>query len=512
MIKKLAALLLALCLCLSLAACGKGKTPNRKKIEAMFKDLNNITYLVQVSINPEFELHLDERGEVCDLIYLNKDAEAAFAEVVSDTVGKSYDEAMSVLLEAAKRGGYLTDESTVAVTVVVRAGGEMGDTVIADLEKAVQEYVSAEQYTLQVLDGRASEGSDPEGDDGDQGDDGVEIEEERDAKGKLIRRTERYQMLEGLRELTEYFDANEKLVKKVEERNGAVVLTCVYEYDANGNLATCATEQSTPEGILKITESFGAGEKLVKKEEERNGVVIAVYEYDADGKLVSRTEENQTPEGPLKITKYFGAGEIISKKVEEQNGTVIAVHEYDANGQRISCVRESQTAEGLLRLTEYFGPGEMISKDEQTLNGTVISASEYDANGRKISYVQNAINPEGVPETRSSTFSYDENGNIAAEYTHVSDGRYIEAHYYANGNMAHQYIQTADGGYLDDSYDEGGNLTSRKRKVIHDWGAYSLWTDYPDGTREEYFYETDGSVWYNWFDANGNQLGPKRVQ
>ena len=65
---------------------------------------------------------------------------------------------------------------------------------------------------------------------------------------------------------------------------------------------------------------------------------------------------------------------------------------------------------------------------------------------------------------------------------------------------------------MNDSYDENGNLIIRKRKFMHDSGAYGLWTDYPDGTSEEYFHDIDGSVWYSWFDAEGFQHGPTRVQ
>ena len=78
--------------------------------------------------------------------------------------------------------------------------------------------------------------------------------------------------------------------------------------------------------------------------------------------------------------------------------------------------------------------------------------------------------------------------------------------------VASCYIQKADGGYVDDTYDESGNLTSRKRKFVHDSGAYGLWTDFLDGTSEEYFHDIDGSVWYSWFDAEGHQHGPTRVQ
>ncbi|MBE6971814.1 MAG: hypothetical protein E7446_06825 [Ruminococcaceae bacterium] len=201
---------------------------------------------------------------------------------------------------------------------------------------------------------------------------------------------------------------------------------------------------------------------------------------------------------------------------DENNGggdgqTTNGVEVRDANGKLISRTTESKTPDGIMTITEYFDANENRIKEVQEGNGTTMIA-EYDASGQRISLVQDATNPEGVRETRNSTFSYDENGNVTVEYTHVSDGRYIETHYYANGSAASCYIQTADGGYVDDTYDENGNLISRKRKFVHDSGAYGLWTDFLDGTSEEYFYDIDGSVWYSWFDAEGHQHGPTRVQ
>lgn len=371
--KKLPILLLLLSLCVALVSCGQSEepVPEPQEVNAMFEGKGvNVPCLIRISINPEFELIVDDQGTVCDVIRLNEDAEKVFAQA-TDIVMKSYDEAVVELLAAAKNSGYLTGKSDVSVTVILREDCAFGDAVISAMNETVQEFVSKKRCDMEVWDGRAASDPSQNDDDGNAGD-------END--------------------------------------------------DGDGGQAS-------------------------------NGIEVR----DTNGKLISRTTESQTPEGILTMTEYF-----------------------DANENRI--------------------------KDEQMLNGTVISVSEYDANGRKISYMQNAIDPEGVPEIRNSTFSYDENGNIAAEYTHVSDGRYIETHYYANGNMASCYIQTADGGYVDDTYDESGNLTSRKRKFVHDSGAYGLWNDFLDGTSEEYFYDIDGSVWYSWFDANGFQNGPTRVQ
>ena len=415
--KKLLGILLVMALCVALVSCGS-KAPRQQKINALCEKKGiNVTCLIRISINPEFELVLDDQGTVCDVIRLNDDAERVFAQV-TDIVMKSYDEAVAELLAAAKNSGYLTDKSTVSVTVILREDCAYGDAVISAVDKTLQEIVSEKQCDMEVWDGRASNdqpqsndgGNTGDGDDTDDGGQKPEGVEVRDAKGKLVSRTTENQTEEGIVKTTDYFDANEKLTKRVEEVNA----------------------------------------------------MISVSEYDADGHCISRVWEDQTPENPMKGAEYF-----------------------DANGNKIKEVIEG--------------------------NGATIT-NEYDDNGRIIRGVQEFINPEGVPETRDSTFSYHESGNLAAEYIHISDGSYNETHYHENGNVVSFYRETPDGGYLNDSYDENGNLIIRKRKFMHDSGGYGLWTDYPDGTSEEYFHDIDGSIWYSWFDANGFQHGTTRVQ
>ena len=487
--KKLLGILLAMILCVALVSCGQSASdvPEKQEINALCQEKGgNITCLIRVSINPEFELVLDEQGTVCDVICLNEDAKEVLAQ--GNLILKSYDEAMEELLTAAKNCGYLTDKSTVSVTVIVREGCAYGDAVISAVNETVQEFVSAQQCSMAVWDGRAASGQNNAGSNtgnnngnGTQATNSVEV---RDANGKLVSRTVEYQNSEGAVKITEYFDANEKLTKRVEELNSKIT---VFEYDADGDLIGCVWEEQTPDGLRKGTN-----------------------QYDANGKLVSRIEKIPSPLGIMTVTDYFDANETLTKRVEEGE-TLTSVSEYDADGHCISRVWEDQTPENPMKGAEYFDAnGNKIKEVIQGNESNIVN--EYDANGRIIRGVQEFINPEGVPETRDSTFSYHESGNLAAEYIYISDGSYNETHYHENGNVVSFYRETPDGGYVNDSYDENGNLMIRKRKFVHDSGAYGLWTDYPDGTSEEYFHEIDGSVWYSWFDAEGFQHGPTRVQ
>ena len=373
--KKLLGILLAMTLCVALVSCGSN-APEQQKINAMCEEKGvNVTCLIRISINPEFELVLDDQGTVCDVIRLNDDAERVFSQV-TDIVMKSYDEAVEELLAAAKNSGYLTDKSTVSVTVILREDCEQGDTIISAVDETVQEFVSKRRCDMEVWDGRVSS-----------------------------------------------------------------------DQPQNNNGKNNNDDDNTDDG----SDTGDGGQ-------ETNGVEVR----DANGKLVSRTTESPTPDGTMTTTEYFDANENRIKEVQEVNGTTLI--------------------------------------------------SEYDATGQRISLVQEFINAKGVPETRSTTYSYDASGKVAAEYTQISDGSYTETYYHENGSVARQYYQKANGSYWDSYYDPDGNLTDKKSKKYDDLGGWSEWTDYPDGSREEYYHAADGSVWFNWFDPSGTQLGQTRVQ
>ena len=374
--KKCRILFLTMIVCLLLTACGApgtgatdSSTPDGQEIEELLgRMVNNINCIVQVSINPEFELYLDECGVVCELKCLNEDAVNAFNG--ADVLGKSCDEVIEMLLNAAKDGGYLTGESNVTMTVVLREDSELKETIAATLETAVQKFVDAEKCTMRIWDGRT------------QREEGSQIGHEEPAPNS-------------------------------------------------------GTQSWT--------------------EEVRN----------AEGKLVSRTEKQNVPEGVMVITEYFAENGNLSKRVEELNGSVVAVSEYDAAGRRISRVQE------------------MVSGD-------------------------------GVKVSKTSTYSYYDDGSVSVEEIHGTDGSYAQVYYYKGGyetgRISREYHRKANGSYTENRYDEDGNLTASDSREYDNLGGYSVWTDNPDGTKEQYYYAADGSVWFNWFDANGTQLGQKQVQ
>ena len=153
---------------------------------------------------------------------------------------------------------------------------------------------------------------------------------------------------------------------------------------------------------------------------------------------------------------------------------------------------------------------------EEELNGNVVAVSEYDAAGRRISRVQETVSGDGAKVSKTSTYSYYDDGSVSVEEIHGSDGSYAQVHYYRGGyeagRIAREYHRKANGSYTDNSYDENGNLMTSDSREYDALGGYSVWMDNPDGTREEYYYAADGHIWFNWFAADGKQLGQKQIQ
>ena len=309
--KKMLGILLVMALCVALVACGS-KAPRQQKINALCEEKGiNVTCLIRISINPEFELVLDDQGTVCDVIRLNDDAERVFAQV-TDIVMKFYDEAVAELLAAAKNSGYLTDKSTVSVTVILREDCAYGDAVISAVDKTLQEIVSEKQCDMEVWDGRASNDQPQSNDGGNTGNNNgngtqaTNSVEVRDANGKLLSRTVEYQNSEGAVKITEYFDANENRIKEVQEMNGN---TLTAEYDATGQRTGMVQEFINAEGVPETR--------------------ITTYSYDASGKVAA--EYTQISDGSYTETYYHENGSVARQYYQKANGSYWDSY-YDPDG------------------------------------------------------------------------------------------------------------------------------------------------------------------------------------
>lgn len=161
-------------------------------------------------------------------------------------------------------------------------------------------------------------------------------------------------------------------------------------------------------------------------------------------------------------------------------------------------------------------PADMTAETDS--NGNVISYTSTDSRGNKVVYNANwqkmyvyECSDDGYRE-----IYYNENGEITKDTSFGNDGSQTSHFYYASGNRKQDYTLFANGEYCDRYYSESGDLIKHIHRFNHTSGAYMI--DYDtDGngyTDYQYVYDTDGTVWYNEFDSNGNQIPgtQKRVQ
>lgn len=153
--KRIYLLFLALCLCLT--ACGSTgsnvtSTPTLVIPEdagAPIAEAKNCKAVLQVQVNPKFELYLNDEGKVIQVICLNDDAREAFANC--EVIGQDSSDALQILLSAAQAQEYLTDSSTVSITPVAIAEDSPIQSTVDALPETIEYIRSKLNSAFSVL-------------------------------------------------------------------------------------------------------------------------------------------------------------------------------------------------------------------------------------------------------------------------------------------------------------------------------------------------------------------------
>ncbi len=183
--KKWMALLLAAVMCLALAACG---SPEAAETEPQMEEIvspaepeptpeeaaelpeepvaeeevpeetgdNVVCCVLNVSINPEFNLELNKNGAVLALECLNEDAQSALATV--DVVGLPADEAVTQALEAIYQHDpsvFPEDQPNIKVTVTMYEDSGSIQQAIARMDEAVMSFAESHQIPIAYMRGSA---------------------------------------------------------------------------------------------------------------------------------------------------------------------------------------------------------------------------------------------------------------------------------------------------------------------------------------------------------------------
>lgn len=221
----------------------------------------------------------------------------------------------------------------------------------------------------------------------------------------------------------------------------------------------------------------------------------------------------------------------------DSNGNIVKYIETDDAGNQFiynaqkQLMQERILVEGEYIETNYDGNGNVIQDDqgivdeweqmdnitvERDVNGNVVRYIETDSNGSKFIYNANKQKIYALinDETGYNEKYYDEKSLIIKHTYTGNDGSQTEYFYYGNGSKKQIYTSFANGEFKDEYYDESGNRIKYIERRNVSGGAYQVDydTDGNGNTDYQYFYAADGTVWYNEFDANGNQILEKQKQ
>lgn len=281
----------------------------------------------------------------------------------------------------------------------------------------------------------------------------------------------------------------DKVIAEFSDKNNISVSVSMTDF----NNFALQTEQQAEQRV-DITDG-------IEPEDEWESLDNITIERDASGNIVKYIETDT--DGNQSI--YNAQKQLVRQLLKTENGYMEI--NYDENGQIIEDDDRQTVDEWELSNNITI---------ERDSDGNVLRYIETDSRESKIIYnaqkqrIYALINHD---DAREEIYYY-ENGNITKDIFHCNDSSEMEIFRYADGSKARVYILFTNGEYTDEYYSETGDRIKCIIRSNLPNGAYQIDydTDRNGYTDYQYVYEMDGSVWYNIFDTNGNQIGQKQIQ
>lgn len=387
--KRLIALFLMVVLCFSLVACGEEmQSINNDTQEEVFEGIaEDIVFIVRFSINPEFELHLDDAGYIMDFHCLNEDAKKAFENI---NVVESYCEVgINELLNAAHNSGYLDDSTEIKVLSYISGKCTISEVLKNNIEETLKNYQSIVNFTYsyKILDGN---GNNLQMDDSNTGNEESNADNSEAESNNETVITDN-NVFDESRFIEVEKDEKGNIIKTVELDNQNRTLTRYYNISG---VITCEIIEDQESTCKRILDDNGT---LVKEEYSETNGNYCITEYDKDGNIKN---EMEVLNNGLSITRYYANGIIEKMEQTSTDGKEIAY--YDANG--IIEKAESIGNDGATHTIKYVNG--VIATDEWSDPNTGITGVATFNNGVIASHIKNGSN--GFYEY----IYYDSNGNI----------------------------------------------------------------------------------------------------
>ena len=381
--KKLIALLLAVMMVLSLVACGQTSGSGAQK-EQDFTVPEGSVCAVWVQINPEFELYINESGNITAMNCLNKDAEKAFKGI--DVTGADFERGFRLLLDAVYEKGFVSNGEMQITWGVSRLTDEVfDDAVIVDGFARVTESFSNENNLGLSASMKAMNTDRPEAEEKEPQDEPTPPPvEEENPFGPDVEILER--------------DADGHITKTREvDSAGSEVLTT---YGTEGRIVAVTTT-SADGSVMEMKRTYRSDGTM--KTEEINDYAHNIHElwtYSEDGK--SRTADA----GTYTKTETFHENGLLAsyacqakpgydlgdrtyeKYTYDENGQTLTHHIIRTNGAHITSTYHSENAftmvvevNGKVDHTEYWVGNDHIGGIDSNGNPYGITHAEYSGSG-----------------------------------------------------------------------------------------------------------------------------------
>lgn len=105
--------------------------------------------VVMLDVNPSIKLEVNDRNVVVEVDAVNSDAQKITADV--NVVGKKYDEAVKVTVNAMQKNGYISELKNSVLVTVLDSEEERADAVRKEVVKSIEEIDKSVDYGISIL-------------------------------------------------------------------------------------------------------------------------------------------------------------------------------------------------------------------------------------------------------------------------------------------------------------------------------------------------------------------------
>ena len=437
------------------------------------EESKNWVCMAHISINPEFEMYLEERLHIVKVNCLNADAQAAFDDV--DVLGMTLFDGLFILLDQAQGKGYVQNGMKMEVSLEVDLPVDLKDQqqLASDVEEQLQ--IALDQLkdtrgvslnmdcTTTIIENPTEEEIPASAEPEDQGPGPQEDDQQENDQ-----QVSSSQQADGVTVLHFTDNDNRKVIQHINAKG-----TIIYQMIEDENQ------------VVKST--FDENGTLREEEARESNGAWSVSAFDAAGNLIR--EEIQFPDGVHVMREFAADGTVIAEEIYDpnrSNGQEEVITQFDANGNQM--------------ITWINSKGWLVREEEIMTDGqTSVTEYQYDENGIRVWSMLTFSNGTTVETTY-------QNGQRHIETSHDATNGYVQVHTYnENGVMISSISDAPDGFYSYQYFDDNGVLV---RWDLQDFfGRDSHRTYRPDGSYIDRVYEPDvGKTLVIEYDAAGNQI------